>query len=405
MRAAIRLRDVDKVFALAESGGGPVSLLRALREGKRNAGSRLVRALEGITFEIGECERVGIIGRNGAGKTTLLSILAGLTEPTSGRVEIDGDVHAMLTIGAVLRDDMTGRDNIYLDAAVHGRSREATEAIAGRVVEFAELGEFIDRPVRTYSSGMKARLAFAMGAFIKPDVLIIDETLSVGDAFFAAKATRHMQELAATGRIVIVVSHGLRSIVDMCSRCIWLDNGRLMMDGPPQAVTQAYEAAVRQADEAELMRKFGGGGVRRGGATRLESVVIIQGGEQCLATAIAMVPLTIEVRGQLPFGEVAADLIVNVLRVDGRLVWRQSLCQAGGRLPVDRPFTVTLHIDPFILGADLYRLDVVLTGPDGDSDRISRVLEVIDQEGQFGGKPLVFYPPAITARRLGDIPR
>src|SRR5258705_10546102 len=167
MRAAIRVRDVGKVFALAENGGGPVSLMRALRAGKRNVESRLVHALEGINFEIGESERVGIIGRNGAGKTTLLSIMAGLTEPTSGRVEVDGDVHAMLTIGAVLRDDMTGRDNIYLDAAVHGRSRDETDAIAGCIVEFSELGEFIDRPVRTYSSGMKARLAFAMGAFIK----------------------------------------------------------------------------------------------------------------------------------------------------------------------------------------------------------------------------------------------
>src|SRR5262245_15439522 len=137
MRAAIRVRDVGKVFPLAESGGGPVSLMQALQGGKREIGSRLVCALEGINFEIGESERVGIIGRNGAGKTTLLSIMAGLTEPTSGHVEVDGDVHAMLTIGTVLRDDMTGRDNIYLDAAVHGRSREETETIGGRIVEFA----------------------------------------------------------------------------------------------------------------------------------------------------------------------------------------------------------------------------------------------------------------------------
>ena len=124
MRAAIRVKEVAKIFALAERGGGPVGLLDALRTGQRTLNSREVRALERVSFDIAEGERVGMIGPNGAGKTTLLSILAGLTEPTSGHVEVDGDVHAMLTIGAVLREDMTGRDNIYLDASVHGRSRE-----------------------------------------------------------------------------------------------------------------------------------------------------------------------------------------------------------------------------------------------------------------------------------------
>ncbi|MGY3444257.1 ABC transporter ATP-binding protein [Bradyrhizobium sp. USDA 4473] len=300
MRAAIRVKDVSKVFALADHGGGPVSLIEALRTGRREITTRHVQALDQISFEVAEGERVGIIGRNGAGKTTLLSIIAGLTEPTSGSVEVDGDLHAMLTVGAVLREDMSGRDNIFLDAAVHGRSRQQIDQVADEIIAFAELGEFIDRPVRTYSSGMKARLAFSMGAFINPDILVIDETLSVGDAFFAAKATRRMQEVAASGRIVIVVSHGLGSIVEMCSRCLWLDGGRLVMDGSPQVVTKAYEAAVREADEAELMRKFEGRLVSRAAPLhplQLDAVEIIQRGDACKATALAMVPLAIVVRG------------------------------------------------------------------------------------------------------------
>ncbi|MCP1968328.1 ABC transporter ATP-binding protein [Bradyrhizobium elkanii] len=403
MRAVIRVRDVSKVFALADHGGGPVSLIEALRTGKREITTRHVQALDQISFEVAEGERVGIIGRNGAGKTTLLSIIAGLTEPTSGCVQVDGDLHAMLTVGAVLREDMTGRDNIFLDAAVHGRSRQQIDQVADEIIAFAELGEFIDRPVRTYSSGMKARLAFSMGAFINPDILVIDETLSVGDAFFAAKATRRMQEVAASGRIVIVVSHGLGSIVEMCSRCLWLDGGRLVMDGSPQVVTKAYEAAVREADEAELMRKFEGRFVDRVAPLQLDAVEIIQCGDACNATALAMVPLLIVVRGRVDPARPAHDLELVLTRVDGRLVWRRRLGEVGKALPASGPFTVTINMDPFVLGADLYRFDVALHGQGCDGEAMSRVLEVIDEEGQVGGRPLIFYPPLIATRRLEDV--
>src|SRR5262249_3259859 len=162
---------------------------------------------QSVTLKVGSGERVGIIGRNGAGKTTLLSILAGITQPTRGTIEVSGSVHAILTIGTVLREEATGRENIFLDGAVHGHAQEASKALAATSIDFAELGEFIDRPVRTYSSGMKARLAFAMGAFTRSDILIIDETLSVGDAQFSRKATRRMKQLTGEGQIVIVVSH------------------------------------------------------------------------------------------------------------------------------------------------------------------------------------------------------
>ncbi len=403
-RASIKIRDLSKTFALAEHGGGPVSLLAALRAGKVETSVREVRALEQVSLDIDQGERVGIIGPNGAGKTTLLAVLTGLMPATSGTVEVSGDVHAMLSIGAVLRDDLTGRENIDLDASIHGRSRAEIDAVRQEIIDFTELGEFIDRPVRTYSSGMKARLAFSMGAFIDPDVLVIDETLSVGDYFFSQKASRKMAEVAATGRIVIVVAHALSAIVQMCSRCLWLDHGRIVMDGDPKTVAAAYEQSVRDADEKSLMRKFGqsGGGpdVQRNGGV-LTGVKLIQDGKDQGAALAAMRPLEMQIAGVLHEPVGACRVSLSILRVDGRLVWRQDSKDAGLLdLPVSKPFEVRVVMDPFVLGADLYRIDVELRDEEGRLDGATRVFEVVDVEGQFGGKPLLLCSPQIEGRTI-----
>lgn len=401
--ASVRVRDVSKSFVLAEQGGGSVSLFEALRAGQRQTAHREVKALQSVSFDISEGERIGIIGRNGAGKTTLLSLLAGITDPTSGSIDITGDVHAMLTIGAVLRDDATGRENIYLDGAVHGKSHAEIESHVEEVISFSELGEFIDRPVRTYSSGMKARLAFSMGAFINPDVLIIDETLSVGDVFFAAKASRRMKEIAAQGRIVIVVSHGLGDIEDICSRCLWLDNGKLIMDGPARQVTKAYAKAVRQADEADLSAKFGAPAeiVRRTDTGELIDFVIQQDGKSISASAQALIPMRLLVSGKSAAS--GADLRLSILRVDGRRILDQRMSDMSDHgLPVGS-FETAIELDPLILGAGLYRLEMVLFDSRGMIDAEHRVIEIIDEKGQFGGVPLLYHPPVITATRIGPL--
>ena len=374
MKAFIQVENLCKSFVLAEKGSGPVSLWQALSAGQSETSYRELHALSGVSFKVDEGERVGVIGRNGAGKTTLLSILAGVAEPTSGKVEISGDVHAMLTIGAVLREETTGRENIWLDGAMHGKSHAGMERCVEDIVAFADIGEFIDRPVRTYSSGMKGRLAFAMGAFIEPDILIIDETLAVGDAFFADKAMRRMKEIAKQGRIVFMVSHGLSAIVDMCDRCLWLDQGRIVMDGKPDTVTAAYQAAVTQADEGELRRKFGED-VRsdvRPDAGQLTGVVLSQDGKAIAATAAAFRPLTIEVSGLINGAGAGhgghRELEVSLIRVDGRPIWRECLSSPGLRLPDSGGFTVTIEFDPMLLGADLYGLDVQLIDGAGTID-------------------------------------
>jgi lipopolysaccharide transport system ATP-binding protein len=399
MHAAVSVKDLSKVFALPEPGR--VSLVEALRTGKRPLHTREVRALDRVTFDIADGERVGIIGPNGAGKTTLLSLLAGLTQATSGSVRVVGDVHAMLSIGAVLRDDLTGKENIDLDAYVHGRGGKEIEAIREKIMVFSELAEFLDRPVHTYSSGMKARLAFSMGAFINPDILIIDETLSVGDVFFSEKAARRMKEIAASGRIVIIVTHGLKAVVEMCTRCLWIDQGRIMMDGEPGKVASAYEAQVREADEAELAKKFGLVAVAKGtcaASGAIHRVKLAQNGEDRQATVAALRPMEINIAGALGEPDGPCELSLALLRVDGRRIWAASSREAGQRLPAAGPFTVRVIMDPFLLGADLYRLDVGLRDKRGEFAATSRVFEVVDEEGQYGGKPLLLCPPVITVR-------
>ncbi len=402
-RAAVKIRDLTKTFALADQGGGPVSLLAALRAGRSEPSVREVRALQQVSLDIDQGERVGIIGPNGAGKTTLLAILAGLMPATAGTVEVRGDIHAMLSIGAVLRDDLTGRENIDLDASIHGRSRAEIDAVRQEIIDFTELGEFIDRPVRTYSSGMKARLAFSMGAFIEPDILIIDETLSVGDYFFSQKASRKMAEVAAQGRIVIVVAHALNAIIQMCSRCLWIDHGRVVMDGDPKSVAAAYEQSVREADEKSLMRKFGKSEPSHkddGDRGHLTQVRLIQDEKDQAAAVVAMRALEMRIVGEMykPIG--VCRLSLSILRVDGRAVWRQDSIEAGLVLPASGPFEVRVVMDPFVLGADLYRLAIELSDEEGRLDGSMRVFEITDVEGQFGGQPLLLYSPQIRGRAI-----
>lgn len=400
MSASVTARNVSKTFMLAERGGGHVSLLEALRAGKPHIVQRRVDALKSISLDIGRGERVGIIGRNGAGKTTLLSLISGIAEPTSGSIEVVGDLHAMLSIGAVLREESTGRENIYLDGAVHGRTHAEMEALAGDIIAFSELGDFIDRQVRTYSSGMKARLAFSMGAFIKADILIIDETLSVGDATFARKATRRMKEMTQQGQIVILVSHSLGAVVDMCNRCLWLDDGCLVMDGSPDQVTRAYLDDVEMADGQELIRKFSAAPDLeiRDAAGALSSIALHQSGKPAGTTVKAFVATEIRLSGSIALPAPELDLILTILRVDGRKLWTQRLSSHHPSKLGEGPFRLTIAMDPFVLGDDLYQLEALLMRGDIPQSRAALIFEVRDEEGQFGGKPSLFYPLTVSAK-------
>lgn len=240
-----------------------LSLLRGAP--RVSTSTRSFEALKGVSFDVSSGERVGIIGHNGAGKTTLLKIIAGLLQPTSGVLEVQGHVNCVMTLGVGLREDLSGRENIYVDGEMNGKSRSEVAGFIDKLIEFTEIGEFIDYPVRTYSSGMKSRLAFSMIVHITPEILIIDEALSAGDVNFSTKASARMKEICDKGMIHLIVSHSMGTIVQMCNRCIWMDHGKAIMDGDPKEVTEAYLKAVRHKDEEILRDSFrkriGGGSV------------------------------------------------------------------------------------------------------------------------------------------------
>ena len=198
-------------------------------------------ALRDVGFRIAKGETVAIIGKNGSGKSTLLQILCGTLTPTSGEVAVEGRVAALLELGSGFNPEYTGRENVYLNGSVLGLTRQQLDERFDAIVAFADIGEFIDQPVKTYSSGMYVRLAFAVIANVDADVLIVDEALSVGDVFFGQKCMRFLREFQSRGTLIFV-SHDSGAVVNLCQRAIWLDHGRVLMDGPAREVSQAYHA-------------------------------------------------------------------------------------------------------------------------------------------------------------------
>ena len=197
-------------------------------------------ALEHISFELKRGQTLGLIGRNGAGKSTLLKIISGILKPTEGCVSCYGNVVPMLELGSGFDFDLTGRENVFLNGAILGYSEEFLKGKYDEIVEFSELGQFIEVPIRNYSSGMLARLAFSIATVVNPDILIVDEILSVGDVAFQEKSKKRMLHLMGGGTTVLFVSHSIEQIREMCDRAVWLDQGLIKMMGKAEDVCQEY---------------------------------------------------------------------------------------------------------------------------------------------------------------------
>lgn len=197
-------------------------------------------ALRDVSFEVKKGEVLGIIGHNGAGKSTLLKVISGILKPTGGQVSVSGTVVPMLELGSGFDYDLTGRENIFLNGAILGYSEEFLKEKYGEITAFSELGQFIDVPLRNYSSGMVMRLAFSVATVVNPDILIVDEILSVGDADFQAKSKKRMLELMGGGTTVLFVSHSLEQVREMCDRVIWLEHGEVKMSDKAGLVCNAY---------------------------------------------------------------------------------------------------------------------------------------------------------------------
>lgn len=201
-------------------------------------------ALDHVSFQVKKGEVMGLIGHNGAGKSTILKVISGILKPTTGNVVLRANVVPMLELGSGFDLEMTGRENIYLNGAILGYSEAFLKSKYDEIIAFAELGEFINVPLRNYSSGMIARLAFAIATVVEPEILIVDEVLAVGDAAFQEKSKKRMLELMGGGTTVLFVSHSLEQIREMCDRVAWLDHGKLIMVGDTQQVCDAYEASL-----------------------------------------------------------------------------------------------------------------------------------------------------------------
>ncbi|MBX3414315.1 MAG: ABC transporter ATP-binding protein [Pirellulales bacterium] len=237
----IRLDNISKIYRLYER---PIDrLAEAVTLGRRQR-HRQIRVLSGVNLSIHAGHTVGIVGRNGAGKSTLLRIVAGTTRPTTGRVSIRGSVAALLELGSGFNPEFTGRENVFLNAGIHGLSHEETKARYQQIAEYSELGEFLERPVKTYSSGMAMRLAFATAIHVERDVLIVDESLSVGDAMFARKCMATIESLKQNGATILFVSHSLETVKALCDQAVLLEQGTVMAQGEPIDVLNEYSRLI-----------------------------------------------------------------------------------------------------------------------------------------------------------------
>lgn len=248
---AIRLENVSKRFRLGENYTALRDLVPAMarrivrRPPKHSDDHRDFWALKDINLEVRKGEALGVIGHNGAGKSTMLKHFAGIMTPTIGRMTVEGRLSALIEVGAGFHQDLTGRENVFLNGVILGMSRAEVARKFDQIVDFAGLAPFIDTPVKRYSSGMYARLGFAVAAHLDPDILVIDEVLSVGDFVFQQKSLQKMRSVAKGGATVVFVSHNLKAVSDLCDRAILLDKGSIVADGSTSEVVQTYLARER----------------------------------------------------------------------------------------------------------------------------------------------------------------
>ena len=332
--------------------------------------STLITALKHVDLRIPKGSTVGIVGRNGSGKSTLLKLLTGIYTPTSGTIQVNGRVSALLELGAGFHPDFTGRENILINGIILGMSRAEVKARTPDIIEFAELGDFIDEPVRTYSSGMFMRLAFAVATFVDPDILIIDEILSVGDEHFGRKSMAKMNEFRTSGKTIVLVTHSLDTVETWCDSAVWIDGGRVRMFGPSKDVVREYRRAVAAAEAESL--KTGHSALDQPGlalpetssgapdkaqvgtvtAVRLKNAACQSPRESSCDDALSL---------ELDFAlarPAATRLTVDVISADGRLVFSASH-DAGQRSGAG---TATLTWPRLALGGGVYEVLVSAAG-------------------------------------------
>jgi lipopolysaccharide transport system ATP-binding protein len=262
MKSIIKIENVSKRYQIGTERGSYQTLREAVSAtvksrfkralGHDRPADNVLWALKEITFDVKQGEVLGLIGHNGAGKSTLLKILSRITEPTEGRIELYGRIGSLLEVGTGFHPELTGRENVYLNGAILGMSREKIDSKFAEIVAFSEIEQFLDTPVKRYSSGMYVRLAFAVAAHMEPEVLLVDEVLSVGDLAFQNKCFNHMLGLKRSGMTILLVSHNMTSIQGVCERSIYLDHGNILAFGNTEDVIKEYRSKVRQREREQI---------------------------------------------------------------------------------------------------------------------------------------------------------
>jgi ABC-type polysaccharide/polyol phosphate transport system ATPase subunit len=282
-------------------------------------GHRDFWALRDVSFELRRGEVVGLIGRNGAGKSTLLKILSRVTQPTVGRAEIHGRVGSLLEVGTGFHPELTGRENTYLNGAILGMGRKEIDRKFDEIVAFAEVGDFIDTPLKHYSTGMQMRLAFAVAAHLEPETLLVDEVLAVGDLAFQKKCLGKMGEVASGGRTIVFVSHQLNQIRRLCEKVIWLDQGKIFQIGPTPEVTGAYEISMTRRPE-DSKETFGAPKVQNGFVSW--GIVEPRAEKSGLLTTLGPVKIKIALRLDKPVTD--GHHGIALFNLDRQLIWARA---------------------------------------------------------------------------------
>ena len=336
---------------------------RNLRSGFRHSNGQpngTIWALKDLSFEINHGEVLGIIGRNGAGKSTLLKILSRITEPTEGYADVHGSVSSLLEVGIGFHNELSGRENIYLNGAILGMKRSEILRNFDEIVAFAEIEKFIDTPVKHYSSGMYLRLAFSVAAHLQSEILIVDEVLAVGDNQFQKKCLGKMNEISRGGRTILFVSHNLAAVQSLCSRAVWVQDGRAVEDGQPSAVVSEY---LKTATTTFVGEKIWDDPteIRDHEVVRLRSIRLIPDADMTIELMDTSTPLAIEVQYWNFRPETKLSISISVFNQEEICVFTSS---SAGEWH-DRPFPAGLfrtrcHIPGNMLNEGAYRISVLL---------------------------------------------
>jgi len=361
-----------------------------------NGDERDLWALRDVSFEVKRGEVVGLIGHNGAGKSTLLRILSRVTDPSEGRAWFEGRLGSLLEVGTGFHPELSGRENVYLSGAVLGMARKEIDDKYEQIVEFSEIGRFIDTPVKRYSSGMYVRLGFSVAAHLRPEILVVDEVLAVGDAAFQKKCMDKMKEVSTQGRTILFVSHNMGSIQSLCDRCVVLRHGRVFGEGSPADAVRMYLESTTDRDGGEVAGREDRQG--RGGARAVRLSVHNTGHEDASGVLVygQTAELHCEVDRLVPdlscSFTILNHLTTRVCRFSCRTAAEQDEVVGGKRF--------TCVIPDWAIVPGRYHVNVSLHSPAGLEDAVDGAASFDVEHGQLAGRPLareqrgvIFAPP------------